>query len=459
MTEVLDVRLLSEASGLVAERLGLHFPEERWPDLAHGLEAAREELGFERPEDFLRWLRSDESSGRRIEVLASRLTVGETYFFRDPASFEALERSVLPPLIAARAETGRNLRLWSAGCCTGEEAYSLAISCARCLPDRKAWNVSILATDIDPKFLAKAEAGLYGEWSFRGSPDWLREGFFGEGPDKKLAIDPGTKSLVRFEYLNLAVDVYPSLSTGTNAMDVIFCRNVLMYFTPKHQRRVAASLSRCLATGGYLLVGPAEASASLLSTLEPLERGGVTFFRKAADRPCFRAVEEIAMPDLVAAPDHPSTPPLSAVIEATPPLGAPSPIDTPPREDTLALARARADRGDLEGALAACKIAIGMDRGDAVARFLYASVCYELGRYEEAIASMGKVLYLDRDFILAHHALGSLYRRIGRTRESGRHFAIVLKILSVKERGEIVPESGGMTCGRLMESVLAMVEA
>ncbi len=131
MIAALDRTLLSEVSGFIAERMGLHFPEERWPDLARGLETAGRELGLGDPEACASWLRTRELTTRQIEMLASHLTVGETYFFRDPASFEALEREILPPLVARRLDAGRTLRLWSAGCCTGEEAYSLAITCAR----------------------------------------------------------------------------------------------------------------------------------------------------------------------------------------------------------------------------------------------------------------------------------------------------------------------------------------
>ena len=228
MITALDTTMLGEVSDFIAERMGLHFPEERWPDMARGLKAAGEDLGFEYPDACVGWLRSRELTTRQIEMLASHLTVGETYFFRDPASFEALEREILPPLIARRSEGGGTLRLWSAGCCTGEEPYSLAIACARALPDLGAWNVSILATDINPKFLAKAEAGVYSDWSFRGTPGWLRERFFSPRQDKKLVIDPTLKNLVHFGYLNLAEDAYPSLQNHTNAMDVIFCRNVLL---------------------------------------------------------------------------------------------------------------------------------------------------------------------------------------------------------------------------------------
>ena len=461
MIASLDTAILGEVSGFIAERMGLHFPEDRWPDLARGLKTASQELGFEYPDACLGWFRKGELTIRQIETLASHLTVGETYFFRDPASFEALEREILPPLIARRSEAGRALRLWSAGCCTGEEAYSLAITCARALPDLEAWNVSILATDINPKFLAKAEAGVYSDWSFRGAPTWLRERFFSPTPDKKLAIDPAVKNLVHFAYLNLAEDAYPGLHNHTNALNVIFCRNVLMYFTPEHQRRVVAALYRCLMDGGYLLVNAAEASTSLFPMFAAENMGGATLYRKPSQPPRVESWPGIVSPALAPAVLVPEP---AFIVARTPPMPVASPlliapITASPREAPLALARACANQGRLEEALALCQDAIAAEGTNPAAHFLYATICHELGRLKEAIAALGKVLYLDQDFILAHHALGGLYKQLGKQKESRRHLAVALRLLAARSRDEIVPESDGMTCGRLVESVRAMTGA
>ena len=452
-----DRTLLGEASGLIAQRMGLHFPEERWPDLARGLQAAGQELGFAYPDGCARWLGTADLTARQIETLASHLTVGETYFWRDSASFEALEREILRPLVARRAAAGRTLRLWSAGCCTGEEAYSLAITCARAVPDLRAWNVSILATDINPKFLAKAEAGVYSDWSFRGTPAWLREGFFSSAPGKKLAIDPRVKNLVQFDYLNLAEDAYPSLASHTNAMDVIFCRNVLMYFTPAHQRRVVAALHRCLVDGGYLLVNPAEASTWLFPMFTMEDAGGAILYRKTSQPTPVEPWPGLASP--ASAPPV-GVPESAAIVPVPPPPVAPVvPTPVAPRADTMGTARAHADQGRLEEALASCRDAIAGERSNPAGHFLYAAICHELGRFEDAVAALGKVLYLDQDSPLAHHALGGLYRRLGQSKESRRHLAVALKLLAARSRDEIVPESGGMTCGRLAESVRAMMGA
>jgi chemotaxis protein methyltransferase CheR len=123
------------------------------------------------------------------------------------------------------------------------------------------------------------------------------------------------------------------------------------------------------------------------------------------------------------------------------------------------VARTCANQGRLEEALTACRDAIAADRTNLTAHFLYATICDELGRIEEAIAALGKVLYLDQDFILAHHALGGLYKRLGKPKESRRHLAIALDLLSARSRDETVPESDGMTCGRLVESVRVMMGA
>lgn len=456
---------LAAVSGLIAERMGLHFPEERWPDLARAIQAAGAELsGFDDHESFARWRTTRELTNRQIETLASHLTVGETYFFRDPASFDVLEQEILPAIMAKRAEAGRTLRLWSAACCTGEEAYSLAMSCTRVIPKLSEWNVSILATDINPRFLAKADAGIYSDWSFRGIRAGLRERFFTPLPGKKLAIDPTLKKLVQFGYLNLAEDAYPSLHNRTNAMDVIFCRNVLMYFTPEHQRRVVAALYRCLVDGGCLLVNPAEASHALFPMFAMENIGGVIVFRKTSQAIGDRARSawvSPATPPVVLTPE-----PAVLVVPAAPQPVVPdasarpvTPTTALPRDEPLALARIHANQGRLEEALASCQAAIAADRTRVAAHFLCATICQELGRPEAAIAALNRVLYLDQDFVLAHQALGLLYKRLGKHDKARRHLGIALELLSAKGRDEIVPESDGMTCGRLLESVRSMTEA
>jgi chemotaxis protein methyltransferase CheR len=133
-----------------------------------------------------------------LQVLASHLTVGETYFFREKKTFEILTASIVPDLIRNRRGCGQRLRIWSAACCTGEEPYSLAILLHQIIPDFTDWHVTILATDINERFLQKAAAGVYGEWSFRESPAGFKERYFHRTADGRHAILPEIKKQVIF---------------------------------------------------------------------------------------------------------------------------------------------------------------------------------------------------------------------------------------------------------------------
>src|SRR3972149_9206643 len=168
-----------QARALIARRLGLDFPEARDADLVRGLTRACQASPLPTPEGYLAWLATLRDESPEWRRLAGSLTVGETYFFRDCSCFDALEQHVLPSLIATRRAEGiLRLRLWSAGCATGEEPYSLAILLDRLLPDRANWAVTILATDVNPEALAAAGRGAYREWSFRETPPAIRDPYF-----------------------------------------------------------------------------------------------------------------------------------------------------------------------------------------------------------------------------------------------------------------------------------------
>ena len=435
--------LLEEVTALVAQGMGLDLSTARSADLVRELALAAKEEGCADVGQYVRGLTRQPLCPRQIETLASHLTVGETYFWREPASFELLEREILPPLLASRSAGPRTLRLWTAGCCTGEEAYSLAMSCLRAVPDLPAWNVAILATDINPRFLAKARAGVYSDWSFRGAPAWLHDRFFRPASDGRLAIEPAAQRLVEFAYLNLARDTYPSLHNHTHAVDVIFCRNVLMYFTAELQQRVVASFHDCLVDGGYLVVSPAEAEASHFPQFVVENQGECIVFRKSA------AVAIAPQPEAVPLPDEP-------VESVTPtPEVPPAPV---PALAALARARSEANQGCLAEALQWCQRATAEDRTNPATYFLAAAIHLELGQLPEALAALRRVLFLDPDSALAHHALGGVYRRLGRDRDFRRHLAVALRLLEAKDPNDLVPGSDGMTCGRFAESVRAALE-
>lgn len=493
----------SQLSDFIADRMGLHFPRQHWDDLQRGLAGAAQEFGFDDAAACIDWLLAKPPTPAQLQVLASHLTIGETYFFRDGPTLEALTQNILPGLIRARRGREQRLRIWSAGCCSGEEPYSLAILLHQALPDLRDWQVTITATDINRHFLHKAVAGVYGEWSFRNAPAGLQERYFTRTADGRYAIVPQIRKLVNFAHLNLAQDVYPSLVTDTNAMDLIFCRNVLMYFTPQQTLTVIGNLHHALVEGGWLAVSPSEASQALFPQFLTVNFPGAILYQKSsATSPVTLRPEPPWLPEPAgdtASPGAPATdtaspwalPPAAAAPTAPPPAAPPeqpAPVDTPLTPGAVAqalyqqglyaevvdtllatlaehapeppafslLARALANLGRLADALTWCDRWIAADKLDSSAHYLRAVILLEQGDFGHARASLQRATYLEPGFVLAHFALGNLARRRGHHGESDKHFANTLLLLQRYQAGDLLPESDGLTAGRLTETITSM---
>src|SRR3989304_6642664 len=201
MINSISKELLSQLSELITPLMGLYFPETRWSDLERGIVPAARELGFADIEAFIKWLRSTSLTKNHVEILANHLTVGETYFLRVKERSQDIENPIIPELLRSRRESEKRLRIWSAGCSTGEEPYSIAILLSRIIPDLKDWNVTITATDINLRSLKKASEGLYSEWSFRNVPSWIKESYFKRTGNGHYEIIPTIKKMVTFQYL------------------------------------------------------------------------------------------------------------------------------------------------------------------------------------------------------------------------------------------------------------------
>lgn len=478
MRRSLSPSLLSTLSDFVAVSLGLHFPEERWADLERGVASAALELDHPDAEKFARWLLSAPLTRSHIEVLASHLTIGETYFFREKETLQVFEQQIVPELLRSRHDGERRLRIWSAGCCTGEEPYSIAMLLDGLIPDAGAWNVTILATDINPQFLRKAAEGVYGEWSFRGTPAWVRERYFSKRKDGRFELHPRIRSRVSFSYLNLAADVYPSLLNNTNAMDVIFCRNVLMYFSAERTREVTRNFYRSLVAGGWLIVSATEISNTLFSSFSAVQLPGVSLYRRLADgepklvvigRPAPVCAEPDAFP--YQAPSLPLKPVIAEPLLFAPQSGAEHQSGVavasaigegavPKQEEghaLLANARRCANEGRLADAIEWCERAIFADKMNPAHHYLLATVRQEQGKSEAAAQSLMRTLYLDPDFVLAHFGLANMELSLGRRREARRHFANALATLRTLAHHEILPESEGLTAGRLVEIITSVL--
>ena len=497
-TPTISEPLLQQVSQCIEARTGLHFPPARFNDLERGLVQAAREAGCRDGRTYAESLVSRQLFAADIETLAGSLTIGETHFFRDPRAFEFLQTTLLPELIAAKRGGDRRLRLWSAGCATGEEPYSLAILLHRLLPDLADWQITILGTDLNPKVLARAAVGVYTEWSFRDTPAWVKTQYFLPRPGGRFELQPWLKPMVQFACVNLADDDFPSVLNHTNAMDLIVCRNVLLYFSTTRIPQVVERFHRALVGDGLLVLGAVEASQMTFPEFTPVPSRGVALYRKtsgarsgqpqtSADWAWRPAEVGVVNSPIALKAEYPEAFPVipnpkseiqnpKSEVSApppptfqSPPAGTPQSLFTAGRyrearnfllaesdrigardaQSALLLAQCHANLGELAEALVWCERALTTARTDATAHFLRATILQELQRDEEALLALRNVLFLDPGHVLAHFHSANLHRRHHRAPAAARHLANVRELLAQRAPGDELPQSGGLTAGRL----------
>jgi chemotaxis protein methyltransferase CheR len=250
---------LSEIRGLIETRSGILFDESRERFFSTRVREHVEAKMLAHGTDLLRLIKN---SNVEYDALLQRLLTQETSFFRYPAVYEVLEKKVLPELHMKKFwENPRSLRIWSAGCATGEEPYSVAVTIADALEFADAWNIHILATDISRQALDHAEHGIYGVRELAQVNPKQREQYFSKNGDHYV-VKPRIRNLVTFAPMNLAQVVY------MGKFDCIFCMNVLIYFSEERQAQLIQRFYEYLEPGGYLFLGHAESIAKADVTFE-----------------------------------------------------------------------------------------------------------------------------------------------------------------------------------------------
>ena len=438
---------LSKICEVIAAHLGLHFPEEKWNMLRHSLALAALELGFHDLREFVSWLLSATPEKDQIEILASYLTISETYFWREPNVFSALSQNILLELFASRKGRKKYINILCAACSTGEEAYSIAIALHRTIPEIKDWNITILATDINVKALSIARSGIYGSWSFRNSPSWLRSNYFKKINNKEYEVLPEIKQMVTFSSFNLIHENYLPFICGDHKMDIIFCRNVLMYFTNDWAARVSANLFHSLSDDGWLVVSSCELSSILFPQLTPVNFPGAVLYHKTK--------KEKLIPLQPIQPIQPIQPYNPSTLQKIP-------VNIIHAEDSISdklfAIRSLADQGLLEESLSTCNEAIASDKLAAGLYFLRASIFQELDKSLEAIKSLKQAIYIYPDYIMGHFTLGSIFYRQGNFKNSKRYFKIALELLNTIPGNNIPSESEGLSANYIRGIILSNLQ-
>lgn len=479
----------------IHQHSGIFLEDEKIDPLRISLLARATRLGFLDYRDYFRQLSEDEAE---FNELLNLITINETSFFRFPAQFDALRDAIVPELIAARPpEALRRFRVWSAGCSTGEEPYTIGMSLLDSSLPAHHYSIEVVGSDVSTQALERAREGVYSAKSLASLPQgvvqrWFEPVSHGHRPVKAV------RDLVHFHYQNLIKEPYPS--AYLSGWDVIFCRNVTIYFKLESTRRVVDSFYEALNPGGYLFIGHSETLTSVDERFEPVEVGGVFVYRKPArtwvattpvrHRPAGpggwherarlraqeRAAEESAKAttlvavepvqtrtvEVVAAPEsaeaasppavHASTPDLAQaheLLEQADPARAlriaEQILEAEPanREARLLAAFAHADLDDLETATAHVKLILEAEPLAASAHYILGVIRRRSGELDRARGEFRAALYSDEDFVLAYFALASLYRESGQVDEARRAYENVLRALSANPEGEWTLFLGG----------------
>jgi chemotaxis protein methyltransferase CheR len=274
---------LSEIRMLIEERTGICFDESRERFFSTRV---REHLHARKLASGTELLRSVRKSNTEYEAFLERLLTQETSFFRYPGVYEAFEKRVLPELHVKKFwKNPRTLRVWSAGCSTGEEPYSIAITVADALSFADAWNVEILATDVSRNALKHAEHGVYTGRSLASVSEKQLSTHF-TAVKAGYQIKPRVRKLITFTQMNLASAVY------VGRMDLIFCMNVLIYFSEERRRALVQRFYDTLEPGGYLFLGHSESISKMPVKFQAIVLNDCILYRKPTH-------EELQKPELV----------------------------------------------------------------------------------------------------------------------------------------------------------------
>jgi len=449
---------LQRFQALLQEVSGLELPETRLPDLQRAVNRVLVATGLADADALYRHLR-DRAGRPSLEVFVGDLTIGETHFFRNRPQFRALEHHILPELIERR-RASRRLRVWSAACSTGEEPYSLAILLEWLLPDRARWDVRILATDINRTALERARRGQYGTWSFRDVPDDVASAFFVRH-GTTLEVAGRIREAVSFAHLNLAADTWPSAATATLDLDLVLCRNVLIYFGDDLSHQVAARLHGALADSGWLLVAPAELSQAVFRHFTVVNLDGAVAYRKPAPpipaRPSVSRSRPEGEPSRVAIgggavvhtprPGAEEAERLEALAEADPADG---------RAPLLA-ARIYLDRLELDRAERWAEVACQRDPLSAPAHYLRGLALQEAGRLEDALAALRRSVFLDPGSVLGQLALAGLLARLGEPARARGALRAAAALVGDGDPSELVDGHEELPAGRVRDLIAAQL--
>ena len=265
---------------MIYERSGIFFPDQKRYILENRLLRRIEDGGFDDFDKYVDFLRYDPLRDKEFSSLFDLVTTNETSFFRDANQLQAFESVVLPPIVKEAEEKGcKKLRIWSAPCSTGEEPYTLAMLLLNKFPkiQDSGWDIEIHGSDISECVLNSARRGEYNDYSIRNVPPPYLDRYFTKNGNGKYNVRPEVRGMVRLSNINLFDNLKLRMFRG---MNIVFCRNMLIYFDEAAKKRVIANIYDSLAPGGYLFIGHAESLFNISRAFKLVNINNILIYQK-----------------------------------------------------------------------------------------------------------------------------------------------------------------------------------
>ena len=441
-------------SEMVLQKLGIRLRQQEYARTARIVSERVVKLGNQLIGTYIRFLDTP-GSADEWDILIDFLTIPETYFFRDQNQCMAFEKFIIPHILNQK----NRIRIWSAGCSTGEEPYTLAIILSETVKNLKYRDVQIIGTDINPRCLKKAKKGIYERHSFRGVRSDIIEKYFIK-KSGRMKIDNSIRKMVEFKKFNIKLDKGEFFPLVYNNFDVIFCRNVLIYFEKPAINNITAGFSTSLNDSGYLVLGHSETGHISNRDLRRIRANNAFIFGKNEKIETEKNIYKVAGDSPEKAPflknkkteetknnDHYNKALLHYFKEEYESAGVE--IESIEKKNSagvkelLLKSLVQVNSGELE------KAAVTAEKIKDINEFLPAPY-YVLGfihenrkKYHLAIADYERALFLEPNFFLSYFRLGSLYMKERKKKESVRAFKNALKTIKAEDEEKVKLLSGG----------------
>jgi chemotaxis protein methyltransferase CheR len=464
----------------ITEKSGIGFDERKRKQLEEIVGTRCNILGLNHISDYYKRLCTPPHETREFSTLMDILTIQESFFFRHKAQFNALRHFCLPPLIEKKKADNRKINIWSAGCANGEEAYSIAMLIRDLVFDNVQMKFFIKGTDISRQALRKAREGIYTERAVRGlEPRYLERYFTKQGDRYLLSTD--IRTMVDFEYLNLSEEPFP-IDTMPR-WDIIFCRNVIIYFTQNHSRALIKNFYGSMVDGGFFFAGFSETMRYLNDDFVPIQMDDAFIYQKpfpgqaqkfkttshskARKRPLpphekksgkhsqkslpqkpvlsTRGTRKITAGKVKTHPPKTTVQPAEIEKTVSPPLKGDATTTSKSLDGRLSLARELADKGETIVAVTILDNIIRQDPLHAQAYFMLAMIHNNAGNLDQSSRYLKKVIYLEPDNPLAHLHLADIFKGASRKTDATREYTNVISLLENRKNLEEETFGDGFT--------------